>query len=153
MKQKEQLTILSITQDIYPEWNALLEKVCDIGRYDSRNTYDIISPKYRIHKSIDHMTWKLLTHMTDAMYAYQGKVQHTVVLLYPLPTPTAVINRIRLQCIVGNKRCSGITWHLIANTTDSGIVSTIPELENCWETFPSSDADREKFLKQFIIKS
>ena len=150
MNTKEQLTVLSITQNKYPEWDNLLEKMIGIGRYDINNSYDVISLKHRVYKNIDHMTWKLISRMNDV--DFNGEVIHTVVLVYPISIPTTVANRIRLQCIVRNKECSRITWNLIANT-NSGLVTTISELENCWEAFPSSDSDREKLLKQVIIKS
>ena len=150
MNTKEQLTVLSITQNKYPEWDNLLEKMIEIGRYDINNSYDVISLKRRVYKNIDHMTWKLISRMNDV--DFNGEVIHTVVLVYPISIPTTVANRIRLQCIVRNKACPRITWNLIANT-NSGLVTTISELENCWEAFPSSDGDREKLLKQFIIKS
>ena len=89
--------------------------------------------------------------MNSDTFSYTGKVLQTVVLVYPLPVPSAVINRIRLQCIVSNKNSERITWNIVANT-DSGLVSTLPELEKEWDFFPSSNDDRKKFLEQIVLK-
>lgn len=149
MKTKEQLTVLSITQYIFVEWNELLEKIVDIARYSENQKYDVISTKYRVHEKLDNMTYKLLSRMSEENFSYKGKTKHTVLLIYPEAIPEAVANRIRLQCIVNTNAGTNIKWRLLANT-ESGIVTTIPDLTVGY--FPDSKEEQESLLKEILIK-
>lgn len=147
---KHQLTLLSITQEPYPEWDAILNDAADISRYQDNQGYDVITVKHRIHEKIDHMAYKLLSRMGEENFSYQGKTLYTVIVLYPQVIPEAVASRIRLQCIVNSNADTAITWDCIINTR-SGIVTTIPDLDDYVE-FPDCKEDQKTLLAQVLLK-